>query len=134
MNRHVQMKTIILTCMLVALLVGATVLSVGAAETSGAAGAVEVNLIQNIFTGFLGRFAGLLVVFIGVYSFFAKGNTSFGLTLMVVGVGITLFPSIYNGFRAITCPIVSSITGSSTGCPVTAGIGHSGDDNEEEME
>lgn len=100
------MKNIIHLSILVALLVGATVLSAHAATT--VAGQPELTLLQNILTGVIGKFVGLLVAFIGAITL-VRGNSTFGITLIVLGILITMLPGVYNGVRKITCPIIEAI-------------------------
>lgn len=107
------MKNLIHLCILVALLVGATVLCAHAATT--VAGQPELTLLQNLVTGSIGKFVGLLVAFVGAYTLI-RGNSAFGITLIILGILITMLPGVYRGVRLVTCPIVQGITGGDAHC------------------
>lgn len=92
------------------LLCGAMVFSVHAAD-GGAAGSAEYNLLVLILTGALGKVLGLGLAIAGVWAFAAKGQTQFGIILIILGVLITMLPTFYQGVRVFVCPIVNSLGG-----------------------
>ncbi|MBI1308526.1 MAG: hypothetical protein GC129_01530 [Proteobacteria bacterium] len=94
------------------ILLGIGAVSMGWAEAAQApVGSAELALLKLIITGKLGLAFGLAVAFLGVWTIGAKGNTSFGMVLILCGVIITMLPTVFNGFRGIVCPIVSSLGG-----------------------
>lgn len=102
------------------LLSGAVVFS---AHADTVAGAGEYKLLVSILTGNLGAFLGLGLTIFGLWSFAAKGQTQFGIALIIVGVLITMLPTFYKGVRLLVCPIVTSLGGScgGGGIDVTSG-------------
>lgn len=80
------------------------------AETTGAAGNAELNLVVAILTGNIGLVLGLGVTVIGIITF-VKGDTTQAIWTILLGVLITMTPGIYNGLRLIACPIAESLGG-----------------------
>lgn len=93
--------------MLVLFLFGA---AVGVYAAEGDVGSAELHLFEKIFTGNIGLTLGLLVAAVGIFSF-VNGNLVGGIIMVVLGVIITLLPGVYNGLRAIACPIAESLGG-----------------------
>ena len=81
-----------------------------AATASGAAGDVELRLLERIFTGNIGLTLGLIVAVFGIFSI-VNGKMAGGIILIILGVIITLLPGVYNGIRVISCPIAESLGG-----------------------
>ncbi len=79
-----------------------------AASTS--IGGAEVKLLEAVFTGNLGLLLGLGIAIMGIFKF-SQGDTGAGITLIVVGVLITLLPGVFNGMRAVVCPIATALGG-----------------------
>jgi hypothetical protein len=100
------MKTI-LSVLLVLL---AAVSTAYAATGNSDVGAAEIDLFITILTGNIGIALGLGVAIIGIFRFIS-GNVAGGITMVVLGVIITLMPAIYNGLRLIVCPIATSLGG-----------------------
>lgn len=102
------MKTCLLL-ILAALIMGAA--GVYAQNTAAeAVGGAELKLLETIFTGNIGLVMGLIIAIMGIFAFI-QGNTSSGITLIVVGVLITLLPGVFNGARLIVCPIALALGG-----------------------
>lgn len=77
------------------------------------AGAAEVALVTMMLTGPLGLALGLAVVTLGIWQFVQQNNGA-AIMLVIAGVLITMAPQIYNGSRAIVCPIMSALGSSKT--------------------
>ena len=103
------MTKILLVCLAV-LILGAA--SAFAADAAGnAAGAAELSLLEKILTGNFGLAVGLAVAAVGIFKVMNQ-NTAGGVTMIILGVLLTLLPGIYNGVYTIVCPIVSQLTSS----------------------
>ncbi len=76
----------------------------------GDVGAAELQLLEKIFTGNIGLTLGLIVAAVGIFTF-VNGNIIGGIIMVVLGVLITLLPGVYNGLRALACPIAESLGG-----------------------
>lgn len=87
----------------------------GVSETTGSAGAAEINLLNLIFNGYIGFALGLLIVTIGIFEF-AMGRTERGVTLIILGVLITLLPGLYNAMIGLFCPAVNALSGGAARC------------------
>lgn len=72
------------------------------------AGAAELSLLTNIFTGNIGLTLGLGVVVLGIFALI-QGNSGGAIMLIILGVLITLLPGVYNGVRSITCGIAEGL-------------------------
>lgn len=79
-----------------------------------AAGAVEYNLLTSILTGTLGYAFGLTVTIIGLFVII-RGNFSGGVTLIILGVLVTLAPNVYSAVRSFTCPLAVALGASTCG-------------------
>lgn len=75
------------------------------------AGAPELALVNNVVTGALGFFVGLLVAVVGVYAFVVKRDNR-GLVLIILAVLFTLAPGVYNGVRQVVCPLAKTLSSS----------------------
>lgn len=73
-----------------------------------AAGAAEVNLLNAIFNGPIGFALGLAVATAGIYTV-AMGNMSRGITLIILGVLITLTPGVFNSMRSLFVPMAQAL-------------------------
>lgn len=74
-------------------------------------GQAELRLLEAIFTGNIGLTLGLFIAIGGIITF-VQGKTGAGITLIVLGVLITLLPGVFNGMRAVMCPIAGALGGS----------------------
>jgi len=97
----------LLLTVVAALLLGA---ATGYAQTGDAAGAVELKLVQIIFTGNIGLFLGLAITIMGIIMF-VQGDTGGAVFTVILGVLITMLPGVYNGLRYIACPIAVGLGG-----------------------
>lgn len=95
-----------LCLLLMALTLGA--MPVWAQQT--AVGAPELKLVELLLTGSIGFALGLLIAIYGVYTLSIGQSTGFGIALIILGVLITLTPGIYNGARAVVCPIIKTLS------------------------
>lgn len=80
------------------------------ADNGSDVGAVELQLLEAIFTGNIGLTLGLAVTALGIWQVI-HNNLTGGLILIVLGVLVTFLPGVYNGVRMIACPIANSLGG-----------------------
>lgn len=77
-------------------------------SAGASAGAVEVNLLNSIFGGNIGFSLGLIVVVLGVVTM-VRGSVGGGVTLIILGVLITITPGVYNAVNSLMCPAVKGL-------------------------
>ena len=97
----------------VLLLTAGFVLGVNAQEAAAstadaAAGAAEIKLLNMLFNGNIGFSLGLAIVVLGLITI-VKGSMNGGLTLILLGVLITLTPGVYNSARSLFMPMVCGL-------------------------
>lgn len=104
-----------------ALLVGAIlVLPMAAyAATAPAAGEAELGLLITLLTGNIGKFFGLLVVFLGLWTAIAKDDTKFGIVIIALGVVITVLPAFYRGVMWVACPLANQLGSTCNDTPIS---------------
>lgn len=103
------MKYLILLA-LALLLLGSADVWAQAQQANDAAGTVELNLLKTIVTGNIGFAFGLIVTIVGLF-IIIKGNFGGGLTMIILGVLVTLAPSVYNMVYNFTCPLAEVLVG-----------------------
>jgi hypothetical protein len=62
-------------------------------------GHLELRAIVSLFGSPLGFAVGLLVTAVGVWQFIVGQNISRGIILIILGVVVTGFPTLYSGLR-----------------------------------
>jgi hypothetical protein len=95
-----------------ALLMGAA--AAYAQQQDLAAGGAEFKLLQDMITGNLGYGIGLTVALIGLF-IIIRGNFGGGVTMLILGVLITLAPNVFMMVRTITCPVAQALGGACGG-------------------
>lgn len=104
------MKKTILATVLLTLFGGVA----SALAKDGDVGDAELALLNSIFTGPIGFSLGLIVLVMGIISFFYNGDKH-GIFVIVLGVLITLTPGVYNAASQLFIPMVCSLW--SLDCP-----------------
>jgi len=99
------MKKTILATVLLTLFGG---IASALAEGNGDVGDAELALLNSIFTGPIGFSLGLIVLVMGIISFFYHGDKH-GIFVIVLGVLITLTPGVYNAASNLFIPMVCSL-------------------------
>lgn len=74
------------------------------------AGGAEFKLLQDMVTGNIGYGIGLTLTIIGLF-IIIRGNFAGGVTMIVLGVLITLAPNVFLMVRTITCPVATALGG-----------------------
>lgn len=86
-------------------------------------GASELKALWGLVGSNISLVISVSICIMGLYQWLVKGNTGWGITLLVLSMFLPFFTNIINGIQTALCPIIKDLAGPSACVNFTTGGG-----------